>query len=310
MNIDQELRRVAEKQHSVIAWRQARDLGASRAALLRRLRSPDWDAPTPRVLRLVGSVRTPGQQVMTAVLDGGPDARLSHITAAAWWGIGGFGFGNLHVMRPRGGTRQPSSFAVVHEVLDIAPHHCTVLDGVPVLRPEVVIFQLCGMVHPKRAERALDTGWSMRLYDGATLLRTHDELRDRGRAGTVLLRKLLNVRGKDYIPPASGLEGRVIDIISRSGDRPLRRQVDSGGETWTGRVDLRDEELPFILEVQSDRFHTALVDEAGDAARIAKLESEGFVVEQVTDAQAWHRPHEVVAAVRRGRMTARYGRAA
>jgi hypothetical protein len=310
MTIDDDLRFLAERQHGLVARWQANQMGASRAALRRRLDGPAWEVVTPRVLRLVGSVRTPGQRAMSAVLDGGLDARLSHTSGAAWWGIAGFGLRTLHDTRPRGRTRQPSSLAVIHEVLDIAPHHCTVLDGIPILRPGVIIFQLCGMVNPMRAERALDNGWSMGLYDGAQLLRTHDELRDRGRAGTVLLRRLLKARGRDYVPPASGLEGRVTWILERAGERRLRRQVNSGGETWTGRVDLRDEELPFILEVQSERYHSALLDVEADEARIKQLEGDGFVVAQVTDAQAWQHPAEIVDAVRRGRAKARLRRAA
>lgn len=310
MDIEHELRTLAEAQHSVIARHQVLSWGVSGDALDWRLRGPDWEAVTPRVLRLVGSVRTPGQRAMAAVLDAGPNGRLSHTPGAAWWGIPGFDLRTLHVARPRGRTRKPSSLAVIHEVLDIAPHHCTVLDGIPILRPDVIIFQLCGMVNPLRAERALDNGWSMGLYDGAQLLRTHDELRDRGRAGTALMRRLLKVRGRDYVPPASGLEGRVSWILENAGERRLRRQVHSGGETWTGRVDLRDDELPFILEVQSERYHSALLDREADEARVMKLESDGFVVEQVTDVQAWQHPSEVADAVRRGRAKARLRRAA
>ena len=251
MSIDDDLRLLAERQHGLVARWQANQMGASRAALGRRLDGPAWEVVTRRVLRLVGSVRTPGQRAMS-----------------------------------------------------------TVLDGIPILHPDAIIFQLCGMVNPMRAERALDNGWSMELYDGAQLLRTHDELRDRGRAGTVLLRRLLKARGLDYVPPASGLEGRVSWILERAGERRLRRQVNSGGETWTGRVDLRDDELPFILEVQSECYHSALLDVVADAARIKQLETDGFVVEQVTDAQAWQQPAEIVDAVRRGRRKARLRRAA
>jgi hypothetical protein len=310
MNMDDELRLLAERQHGLVARWQLRALGASAEEIYSRTGGHDWELVTKRVLRLVGSVRTPGQRAMSGALDGGPNARLSHTAGASWWGIAGFDLRTLHDTRPRGQTRQPSSLAVIHEVLDIAPHHCTVLDGIPILRPEVIIFQLCGMVNPMRAERALDNGWSMGLYDGAQLLRTHDELRDRGRAGTVLLRRLLKARGRDYIPPASGLEGRVSWILERAGERRLRRQVNSGGASWTGRVDLRDEELPFILEVQSERYHSALLDVVADEARIKQLEADGFVVAQVTDAQAWQHPTEVVDAVRRGRAKARLRRAA
>jgi very-short-patch-repair endonuclease len=58
MELDLELRAVAERQHSVIARRQARALGATSEHLRRRVESPDWESLTSRVLRLVGAQRT------------------------------------------------------------------------------------------------------------------------------------------------------------------------------------------------------------------------------------------------------------
>lgn len=85
----------------------------------------------------------------------------------------------------------------------------------------------------------------------------------------------------------------------------MRRQVNTGDETgWIGRVDLRAVDLPLILEVQSERFHSSLIDKQMDALRIERLEQAGFVVVEVTDVQVWHRPHELLAVVRDGRRRA------
>ena len=48
--------------------------------------------------------------------------------------------------------------------------------------------------------------------------------------------------------------------------------------------------MPLILEVQSERFHSSLIDQQLDAHRIERLERAGHVVVQVTDVQAWHGP--------------------
>ena len=75
----------------------------------------------------------------------------------------------------------------------------------------------------------------------------------------------------------------------------MRRQVDTGDEEgWIGRVDLRDPELPLIVEVQSERFHSSQIDHQLDARRIERLERAGLVVVQVTDIQAWHRPRSAL----------------
>jgi very-short-patch-repair endonuclease len=68
-----------------------------------------------------------------------------------------------------------------------------------------------------------------------------------------------------------------------------------------GRVDFRDAHLPLIVEVQSEHYHSALVDREHDARRLAALRDAGFVVVEVSEEQVWHRPAEVVEAVRSAR---------
>ena len=110
-----------------------------------------------------------------------------------------------------------------------------------------------------------------------------DDWADRGRAGTVLIRELLERRPKGYIPPASNLEARFATLAERFGIGPFRRQVDLGGEAWIGRVDFRHEHRPLVVEVLSHEHHAALVDEATDERRFAALEEAKFTVESIWD---------------------------
>jgi hypothetical protein len=63
--------------------------------------------------------------------------------------------------------------------------------------------------------------------------------------------------------------------------------------------------VPFILEVQSERFHSSLLDQQADRERIARLTAAGFVVATVTDVDVGHRPRLVVTTVQAGRLQAR-----
>jgi very-short-patch-repair endonuclease len=119
-----------------------------------------------------------------------------------------------------------------------------------------------------------------------------------GRNGIVLFRQLLEKRPDDYVPPASNLEGRVKDILAGARLGEWRRQVDTGGETWTGRVDFRHAVLPAIIEVQSERYHKALTNEADDERRIKQLKADGFAVAEVWDTEVWLHKHVVIAAAR------------
>jgi very-short-patch-repair endonuclease len=116
------------------------------------------------------------------------------------------------------------------------------------------------------------------------------------------MRELLDERGDDdYVPPASNLEHRFAAILDQAGEPPMRRQVDSGGDRWIGRVDFRDERLPLIVEVQSETYHSALTDKHDDERRLAFLRSAGFEVVEVTDTQVWNHPGDVLDAVRAAR---------
>jgi very-short-patch-repair endonuclease len=77
----------------------------------------------------------------------------------------------------------------------------------------------------------------------------------------------------------------------------MRRQAESGGDVWVGRVDFRDAWLPLIAEIQSERYHTALTDTQADEVRSAALRDAGFEVIEITEHQVWHRPDEVVRLI-------------
>jgi very-short-patch-repair endonuclease len=288
MRLDDQLHRLAAGQYGLLASWQITALGATKQELHRLRRAGPWEPLSARVLGVVGAPPSEERTFMAGVLDASPGAVLNGPAAARMWGAPGFGATPVHVARPKGISRRPSSLAVVHEVVDLDPSQVKVLRGIPVVSPSRVVCELAG-THPHRAERVLDRFWSERLLDGRTFRRTVEQLKDRGRRGSTLFRELDAARGPGYIPPASSLEMRFMEICLWS----MRRQVDSGDEEWCGRVDFRDASLPLVVEIQSERYHRALVDKAADAARRARLEAAGFVVVEVWDTDVWHRPQLV-----------------
>jgi very-short-patch-repair endonuclease len=248
------------------------------------------------VFRRVGSPRGDSQDVTAAVLDSGEGAFLSHEPAAAWWGHPG-----CRLLPPQVTTDRPSSrrsaLAGVHRVRAVDRRWVTTLHGVPVARPELTVLQLFATMPYARAERIADALWSRRLFSGRSLGLALDELAARGRNGVAGLRRYSEARGDGYVPPASGLESRFAQLMAREGI-PFRRQVDLGGEDWTGRVDFRHERLPLVVEIQSALHHEALVDRVADATRVATLHHDGFRVVEILDSELWNSPDRVVARVR------------
>lgn len=265
---------------------------------------------SPRIVRVAGARQTLAQRLLAAVLDAGPSAALSHTSALAWWGLPGFLYDVIHVTHTRDKVYRRSPLADhVHDVVLLPEHHLLKLEDVPTVCPARALFDIAGLrrVHPRRVERAVDNAWSRRLVSGFTLQTMLDELAERGRPGITVMRSILDERGPGYVPPASGLEGRVVQILKEAGQPPLLRQVDCGDDRgWIGRVDFKDPELPFILEVQSERFHASLLDQEADSQRFARLQAAGYIVTTVTDTDVWHRPRHVVVTVQTGRLQARY----
>jgi len=178
-------------------------------------------------------------------------------------------------------------------------HHGTVLDGMPVVRPELLALQLCASVSAQRAERLFDRAWSMRLLSGRSTRHVLEEVAGSGVRGVTILRAILDERGDDYVPPASGLEARFAEIIRGANLPAMERQVDLGDERWCGRVDFFDKVHKIIVEVDSERFHSALSDVRADRERAERLRRAGFQVVRVTDGQVFHQPWQVVNAIRR-----------
>jgi very-short-patch-repair endonuclease len=297
--ISDSLSALAERQFGLLSSSQLRALGHSPNAFAQRAAGTEWEALSDEVLRRVGAPRGRGQTAMAAVLDAGRGAHLSHSSGGSWWGVPGLLLEPVHVVRTSRTARRPPLVEVLHTVRSLPPEWTTVLDGVPVVRPEQLAMQLFSQYRYERAERHVDALWSMRLLSGRSLRRLVIGQGRRGRNGIGGLRRFLDERGDDYVPPATGLEGRAIKVLKDAGI-PMRRQVDSGGDRWTGRVDLRHEEVPLIAEVQSDRFHRALSSRRDDEQRRARLGAQGFVVVELWEDQVWHRPWEVVDHVARG----------
>ena len=295
---------LAASQHGAISRAQLIERGWTYGEIAWLVRSGQWERVTSTVLRRAGSPATAWREASEAVLDAGRGARLSHFSAARIWGLGGCSLRPFQAIRATSTTRV-STLASVRRVERLPDRWVTDLDGIPIVRPELLAMQLFDVCSLERASTLTDRLWSNRLLSGRSINTLLDELGARGRNGTAGLRAYFEPRGTHYTPPASGLEGRAMKLLDEAGI-PMERQVDSGDDDrWIGRVDFRHPTLPFVLEIQSERHHSALVDKEADEARIKALEAAGFVVCEVTDDTVWSRPGQFIDQVRDGIARAR-----
>jgi very-short-patch-repair endonuclease len=309
---DASIRSLAARQHGLVATRQVIELGFDKWQRRRLLDERRWERRSSGVWGLAGSPSTQAQRAMALVLGAGPGAALGAESAGAWWGIPGNALLPGHIDRWRNGA-QSTAGGAAHEPTLLPDHHVVVLEDVPVVVPARALFDIAGSKRGgaelpwwiARMARMVDNAWSLRLVSGESMHAMLAEMAQRGRPGIRVMRAVLEDRGLDYIPPASALESRLVQIMQREGLPEFRRQVNVGdGMRWIGRVDFKDPVLPLILEVQSERFHASLIDRQLDATRIEGLRASGFVVVELTDTEVWLRREVVVAKIIEGRRAA------
>jgi hypothetical protein len=273
---------VAESQHGLITAAQLARLGWSKGA---RRHLVDAGALVPlsgSVLKVAGSPSTLAQRRMAVVLDAGPDAALSHESAADAWGIGRARGHELHVVRSRRVTPRETHLAAVHVVRDLRPGHVVRLRGVPIATPARVVLDEAGRVGqwaPNYVERLLDRAWSKRLLNIGELSNLVTEVRRRGRSGVRLLDALVEARWQR--PPA------------------MRSQVNlSDEEGWIGCVDYLAEWAPLVVFIDGAAFHTSLTDCRHDDRQTRRLEAAGYRVERISDAEVLFDEPAVVRRLR------------
>ena len=289
----------AARRHGVVSSTELAALGASRAALRHRVATRRLQALGPGVFLVAGAPKTWHAEILAATLAAGPDACASHRAAAAVYAFPGFVERHLEIVVPRG-QRPRVPGVKVHHVGELPDHHRRVVDEIPVTSVARTVFDLCGCVHPGRAERALDYCLARRMVTIPACWRVVYDLAEHGRPGTALTRSLLQARGHGYVAPASELERKMLRLLHDAGLPTPARELDVGdADGWVGRVELVYRNAKILIEVDSRLHHTALGDYERDRIRDNRLVADGWRVLRFTSEQITHHPGEVTRTVRR-----------
>lgn len=292
-------------------------LDLDRRAWRYALASERWVLLSSRVLCSVSAPRTDGQRLRAAVLDAWPGAFFHARSALAWLGMDGHQLATLHLARVRGISGTKPQLATVHELQAVRGHHLVVVKGLVTENACRAIWAIAAeYAAPRRFEvgvakigALLDHAHRERLVTWAGLHEMVDDIHQRGRAGTRIMRACAATRLPGTSPTESRQERRFEEVLEDAGIRPFRRQVVVGGHEPIGRIDFSDDELMLLVEVNSLKFHTAPTDRARDERRYAALVAAGFTVLVVWEDDLWRHPRAVVELVHRARSFARRGQA-
>jgi len=204
----------------------------------------------------------------------------------------------------------------LHLLRDLQPHHVLVMRGVPTEHPLRAIWTEAGRyaspalvdVGSEKIGRLLDEAHRKGLVTWAALHEMVDDIHQRGRSGTVIMRSLAEARQPGSSPTESRNEEQFEKVLANAGVAPLRRQVVVGGHEPIGRIDFREPDLPLAVEVNSLTFHTTPSDRRDDEVRYRRLNDAGFTVAVIWEDDLWSRPADVVRTVVRGRAAAVAGK--
>jgi hypothetical protein len=228
---------------------------------------------------------------MAAVLACGPEAMLSHHSAAALWELRPTARSAVDVTAP-GRTRHGRPGITFHPVRRLDPVDRARLDGVPVTTVARTLFDLAEVLAPRQLERAFEQAERLRLLD----LRAINNLarRSRGRHGLRALSALLAERREPAPATRSELERRFLDLCHTAGlPRPAVNIVVSGLEVDAVWPDQR-----LVVELDGHAFHHTRAAFERDRLRDATLQLAGYRVLRVTHRRLEREPATVAETVR------------
>jgi very-short-patch-repair endonuclease/predicted transcriptional regulator of viral defense system len=289
-----EIAELARSQHGIVARHQLLDLGVGEDSIERRL-------GLGRLHRLLPGVYAVGHRLiprhgwlMAAVLASGPEAVLSHHSAAVLWGLRGFSERAVDVTLPRKST---SSKLIKRHFSAVPPDERTIREGIPVTTVPRTIFDLAATEDAETIQNLLRESEFLELSDRLSL--PHLLERYPGRRGVRKVRLVLErLREEPAGHKRSALEERFSPFL-RLHHLPLPRYNDQlfvNGRRY--EVDCHWPEQRQIVELDGWQGHRTKTAFREDRARDRRLRVAGYSVTRLTWNQLDDEPEAVAADLR------------
>lgn len=284
------IRRLAERQHGIVARRQLIALGLSSGLIMGRLDS-GYLLPLHRGVFAVGHGRISQRaRWMAAVLASGPGAVLSHGSAAALWSLRG-SRGAPEVLRRAGGAG-PDSIRV-HQTRLLDRSETTVEAGIPVTSIERTVFDMTPRLDDRQVEQMLVAADRSRRLRWQQLFRLIERTPRRAGAGRLhRIARNVDPRAADALSPAE------VDFLAlcREAGLPLP-QVNILVEGHL--VDFAWLDKRVLVETDSYGFHADRPSFERDHLTTVELEVAGYRVHRATAGMIEDAPEDFMAVVRR-----------
>jgi very-short-patch-repair endonuclease len=305
---------LAHRQHGVVTHAQLRELGMGGGAVRHRIAS----GRLHRLTRGVYAVGRPGLtdrgRWMAAVLACGPQALLSHRSAATLHGVRRRWGGPVevvipaHLARRRPGVRVYRRGGLWPEDLGALGRgdatargsrragdpaellRPQIVDEIPVTSPVVTLVDLATCLPTGQLEAAINEADHLGLVDPETLRSAIDGLP--GRPGVRPLRTILDTAS--HALTTTALEGHFLPLALSAGLPVPQTQVQLGRH----RVDFYWADLGLIVETDSLRYHRTPFKQAADKRRDNEHAGSGLTTLRFTHGQVLFEPGYVRTQLR------------
>jgi hypothetical protein len=231
---------------------------------------------------------------MAAVLACGPQAILSHRSAAALWRLNRGDFGDTDVTTPRKGR---CAVGIRRHCSRIPADEVTIVDGIPVTTVPRTIFDLAAGSPASTVESALREAEYLRLHDALSLPALLE--RYPGRRGARSVRIALVRRSESPGRTRSRFEERFLAFLDRYGlPRPqLNAWLEVEGKRY--QVDCLWFPGMAIVELDGWQAHGTRRAFREDRARDRRLRAAGYAVTRIAWSQLDEEPEAIAADLRK-----------
>jgi hypothetical protein len=232
---------------------------------------------------------------MAAVIACGPDAVLSHRSAASLWGIREDGRSRIDVTAPGRRGRIPAGIDA-HRHGFLRPPDRTFHEGIPCTSVSRTLLDLAAVVSPRELRYAVTQAEVERRFD----LTAMNELlgRSRGRRGVARLRAAIAQHDSREQLTRRELEARFLDLCRKSG-LPLPEvngHLLVSGTSMMPDFLWRDADL--IVEADSRKVHGTATAFEADRRRDQILIAAGWTVIRCTWRQVLDEPESLTRTIR------------
>ncbi|HZP27544.1 MAG TPA: DUF559 domain-containing protein [Acidimicrobiia bacterium] len=280
--IERAIADLAERQHGLITRAQAIELGLAPGSIQRRLNACRWLATHDCVYRIGGSVASPTQRRLAAVLAVGPVTAASHRAAAELYGLWWSDEPTIEISTTRDASPELDG-VIVHRLEDLHERWITAVDGTPCTTVARTLVDLGAVLPEDQVARCLDRALGRGLVTICAVETARKAVARQGRRGAGVIRRVLEPHLAAE-PVAGVFEARMARLLSAQG---LPAAVPEY-EVWTvdgrfvARVDFAYPESRIAIQVDGYAAHLPVDTFRHDRRRQNALVNAGWEVLRFT----------------------------